>query len=276
MNKILQMHEEIQLLDGGTQIAILGSWGFLINAACINQAMKFIPDIEEEEYSNLDGIEGYTAYEAARRELFKQAGGTQLPALINLQRLIFQWLDTAGASNDFIGSSTAEYLMGTHKFLTRQKPTKRDIADEWIARKRAMPKFSIPKAVFVEYEYQLRAEQHQRLVAKGEDAIRLCDTVTIGGLSDEISERYSEMFDEKLKEKLHSRWEKLEYQSSNPRLKREKRDQIYADQELIRSLLVERYAEIPGWGDPDDAAPEYDITSKPATGLFGITSSELE
>lgn len=251
MNKILEMHEEIQLLDSGTQIAILGSWGFITNTGCINQAIRYIPDIEKEEYAGLDGVEGYTAYEAARRELFKQAGGTQLPALINLQRLIFQWLDTAGASEDFIGGSTVEYLMGTHRYLTRQKPTKMEIAEEWVARKRAMPKFSIPKPVFVEYEYQLRMEQHARLLAKGEDAIRLCDTVTISGLSDEISDRYAEMFNEKLKDKLHARWEKLEFQASNPRLKKEKRDQIYADQALIADLLARRYDEVPGWGDPD-------------------------
>jgi len=262
MNKILKMHEDIQMLDSGTQIAILGSWGFMVNSACINQAMRFIPEIEKEEYAGLDGIEGYTAYEAARRELFKQAGGTQLPALINLQRLIFQWLDTAGASGDFIGSSTAEYLTGTHKFLTRNPPSKREVADEWIARKRAMPKFSVPKSVFCEYEYQLRSDQFARLIAKGEDAIRLCDTVTIGGLSDEISDSYEERFEEKMRIKLHDRWEKLEIQGSNPRLKKEKRDQIIADQMMIKQLLLDRFDEVPGWGDVADEAAELAMDGK--------------
>jgi hypothetical protein len=240
-HNIRHMQTLLSNLDSYTQLSVLGSWSFTINAACINTGMRYVPEV-----ADASGIDGFTPYEQARIAAIREADTSNLPALIGLQReLVGMILDNGGEARGL--DSTLEFLTGT-------QPTKDQFKAEYENRRRAGMRPAMPMKTFVDYEYERAMNQHNQLVAKGEHAVRLCDTLTIDierGV-DDLPDWVAESFENKFIEKLHARWEKLEFVRCNPRRRKEIRDAAAADQLQIAKVLSE-YGEEPGFAD----APDY-------------------
>lgn len=244
---IKRMQAEITALDTYTQLSVLGSWSFMINAACINAATKFVPDSPVD-----NGIEQFTPYEAARRALIKEAenDNSSLPALLCLQR------DLQGMIYEADGQGRG--LEDTLSFLTDKSPKREDFGSDYDQRVRMGLKPGMSRRQFIDYEFERAMNQHNLLVARGEDAVRLCDTVTVNsdrGYTD-LPDWVSESFQRKLIEKLHTRWEKLEMSRTNPRRSKQIRDSAAADQLSIVKLLAQ-YDETPGF-DADEHDEQLD------------------
>lgn len=252
MATIQQMQAQITGLDTYSQLSVLGSWSFMINAACINQAMRYIPD---EPVDN--GIEQFTQYEAARRSLIREAedGNSRLPALLALQR------DLQGMIYEADGQSRG--IEDTFRFITENAPKRATFEADYDNRVRMGMKPAMSKRVFVDYEYERAMAQHNKLVACGEDAVRLCETITIEdtrGYND-LPDWITESFERKLVEKLHARWEKLDLVRSNPRRQKQIRDAAAADQRLIETVL-DQYGETPGFDDDDSNTLEPNVDAR--------------
>ena len=244
MATIKEMNAQLQLLDTWTQLSVLSSWSFMVNAACINQAMRYIPDAPVD-----NGIEQFTVYEAARRALRKDCENGNMPALVELQR------DVVGSIFDADGQArgledTLEYMVGT-------APKEAEFKAEYEMRRRQGMKPAMPLRVFVQYEMERAMNQYNLLVAKGEDAVRLVDTFTPPTddseheTKNELPDWITESFERKLIDKLNTRWEKLEFVRTNPRRRKSERDSAKADQMMIAKVLAE-YGEEPGFADMDD------------------------
>lgn len=239
MHAINRMMTEISNLDTYSQLSVLGSWSFIVNAAGINQAMKFVPD-----NTNESGIDGYTPYEAARRHLLREAETSYVPAFIALMR------DVGGMITEANGE--ARDPNNTLEFLTSNVPSAAQFDAEFEHRRRLGMKPQISKKQFVEAEFERAMAQHNALVAKGQDAVRLLETISVKTERgyDDLPDWVAETFERKLLEKLHTRWEKLERSRTNPRYRKEIRDGAAADQMLIEQLLAE-YGEKPGYSDDE-------------------------
>lgn len=247
MPSINEMQAQITRLDTYTQLSVLGAWSFIANAACINQAMRFVPD---EPVDN--GIECFTQYEAARRSLIAEADTSVVPALIALQR------DITGMIYEADGQGRG--IEDTFRFLTEKAPKRADFEAEFDNRVRAGLKPAMTKRQFADYEFERAMASHNALVAKGEHAVRLCETITISddrGYND-LPDWVSESFMRKLVEKLHSRWEKLELVRTNPRRAKQIRDAAAGDQLMIQKVLAE-YGEVPGFTSDDDIPDASDV-----------------
>lgn len=241
MDRIMQLHDTILPLDLGTLSKILPSWGFLANTQAISQAVRFIP----EHSGDAEGIEGYSAYEIARRELIKEAEHSVLPALINLQRMVWGWMIEAGVSRTITTESTIEYLNATLKY-TSKPPSAETFKQDWRMRKAQMPDFAIPMEAFVSYEMDRAMNQHNQLLAKGDDAVRLIDTISLDVQSDEVPEWLPDAFESKMIDKLHDRWAALEIERTNLRAGKHRRDMAKANQLMVASTL-EQYGESVGF-----------------------------
>jgi hypothetical protein len=290
MATIKEMNDQLQLLDSWTQLSVYSSWSFMVNAACINAAMRYIPDAPVD-----NGIQEFTAYEAARRAMIKDAGKSNLVSLIMLQRDIVGYVENADGQ--------ARGLEDTLEFMTGTAPKAETFKREYEDRRRQGMKPAMPLKVFVDYEMERALNQYNQIVSKGDDAIRLIDTFTCAGMTasvertpprlqferamtnwqraeddgtntepmprlenfhsntteyddesehkNELPDWITESFERKLIDKLHSRWEKLEFTRSNPRRRKTERDAAKADQIMIARVLAE-YGEEPGFADMDD------------------------
>lgn len=262
---IQTMQAKLTRLDTYTQLSVLGSWSFIVNAACINQAMRFVPD---EPVDN--GIECFTQYEAARRAMIKEAeDSNRVPALIALQR------DLTGMIYEADGQSRG--LDDTLGFLTENAPKRATFEADYDNRVRLGMKPGMSKRQFVDYEYERAMNQHNQLVAKGEHAVRLCDTITVEdtrGYND-LPEWVTESFERKFIEKLHARWEKLDLVRSNPRRQKQIRDAAAADQMQIAAVLAE-YGEVPGFTEDEPTAQpvaQTDVDS--STSILDMPNDDL-
>lgn len=257
---IIKLQTLLANCDTYSQLSVLGSWSFIINAACINQAMRYIPDGPVN-----NGIEEFTQYEAARRELIKEAEDSPVTALLALQR------DITGMIYEADGDSRG--LEATLQFLTDKAPVRKDFEAEYDNRTRMGMKPAMSKRQFADYEFERAMNQHNQLVAKGELAVRLCDTITVEerGIGD-LPEWVAETLQRKMIEKLHARWEKLEMVRTNPRRQKQIRDSAAADQLQIARVLSE-FGEEPGF-DVDEEEEQIDITTKPAVGLLGLRDDD--
>lgn len=240
MNKLAKLTADVTLVDTWSQNAVYGSWNFIVSAACINAAMKYVPDAPVDT-----GIDTFTEYEAARRALIKDAGNSQLPALLTVRRDIANLIDDANGQ--------ARGLDDTLEFLTGSAPTAKTFENDYNNRVRAGMKPAMSMKQFVEYELERAMEQYNRLVAHGEDAVRLCETFTLAEMNaDDVPEWVLDSFETKLIEKLHARWEKLEFVRCNPKRRKQIRDAAEADQMLITMVLA-KYDEVPGFAQEASA-----------------------
>lgn len=246
MPTIQTMQAQLSNLDTYTQLSVLGSWAFTANAAAINAAMKYIPDAPVD-----NGIEQFTQYEAARRSLIAEADKSYVPAFIALSR------DLAGSIYEADGQ--ARDLDSTLQFMMERAPVRSTFEAEYDNRVRLGMKPGMSKKQFADFEFERAMKAHNELVAKGEHAVRLCDTITIAddrGYSD-LPDWVAESFYNKFIEKLHNRWEKLEMTRTNPRRRKEIRDSAAADQKLIERTLHE-YDETPGFAPDNSSDKSFD------------------
>lgn len=241
---IKHLQAQVTNLDNWSQLSILGSWAFIANAACINAAIKMVPDADRT-----DGVEGYTSYEAARRKAINEADTSSLPALIALSR------DIEGMILDADGDVRG--IENTLQFLTQSAPLRDSFGYEYDNRVRLGMRPGITKRQFVDAEFQRAMDSYNNLVQKGDDACRLINTLTVHetrGFGD-LPDWMGESFERKMLEKLHIRWEKLEMNRTNPRRTKQIRDAAAADQLLIEQLLSE-YGETPGFSGTVEEAEQ--------------------
>jgi hypothetical protein len=241
LDRIMHLHDQVLPLDLGTLSKILPSWGFIANNQAINAALRFVPDHSGEA----EGIEGYSSYELARRTSVREAEHSVLPALISLQRTVWGWMIDAGVGRNITTDSTIEYLNATLKYNTKA-PTAERYKEDWRLRKAQMPDFAIPMDAFVQYEMDRAMNQYNQLLAKGDDAIRLIDTLSLDVQSDEIPDWLPDAFEQKMLDKLHDRWSTLEIERTNLRSDKRRRDVAKANQLMVVSLLAE-YGETAGY-----------------------------
>lgn len=262
MTKIANLMAKVSKLDTYTQLSILGSWSFTANAQCISQASKYVPEAPINT-----GIEELTQYEAARRKLLTEAETSYLPPFLALQR------ELNGMVNEADGQ--ARGIEDTLTFLTERGPNRAQFVREYDERVRLGMKPGISRKAFADAEYERANKAHNDLVAKGEDAVRLCETVTIAehrGYND-LPEWVAETFERKMVEKAHARWEKLEMARTNPRYPKVTRDGAAADQMLIVNLLAQ-YGEVPGSEEDLEAANQANIDAQQS--LIDMPNDDLD
>lgn len=249
--KITELYNHMKDLDQYTKLAVYGSWAFAVNAAAINAAVRYVPD---EPVDN--GIETFTQYDAGRRKLMEDAEQSTLPHLISLSRTVQGWIEDEGGEVRGIDDTLA--------FLTNRAPDKKQFEADYEQRRRMGMRPQMSLKAFVDSELDRAMAAHNKLVARGEDAVRLCNTTTIDGADgDTLPDWLMEAFQSKMISKLHSRWEKSEISRTNPRLRKEQRDGAAADQMLIAKVLA-AFDEYPGmnFSDDDDKEPVKPIDPK--------------
>lgn len=252
-----EMFTTLNGLDVYTQLSVLGSWAYTINSACINAAMRYVPEAPDSS-----GIDGFNRYEAARASAIKDADESRLPALLQLQADI----DTAIGELD----GEARGVADTFRFLSNRQPTREQFVAEYTNRQRQGCKPNMTVRQFVDFEFERAMQQHDKLVACGDDAVRICETLQFNhnrGYND-LPEWIVETFERKLVDKLQARWLKLELVRSDPRRRKEIRDAATADQLMIAEVLAKYDAEPPYDDTPEpDEQAEQQITSFPAQGV---------
>lgn len=229
---IFALHDRTLNLDKWTKLSIYGSWAYIINSQCINMAMRYVPETPE----NLDGLDEFSAYDNARSELIRTAETSPLPDMIMLQRDVQDWILEA--------EGQAGGLESTLRFMNEQMVPDRARIENQYQQMARIRKPRISMDVFVEHEYRQAMVQHNDRIARGEDAVRLCETVTFDRKSEPLPEWLAEAFESKLLDKLHSRWERLEMDLMRPNMAHSRRKSIMADIQLIESVL-ESFGEKP-------------------------------
>lgn len=243
MNHISKMFAQMADLDAYTQMAVFGSWQYAVNSACIRQASKFVPDAPIST-----GIEELTPYEAARRALIREAETSRLPALLSLQREVVGLM--------YGTNGTPRQLEDTLQLMTEKGPTREQFGREYDERKALGMRPVMSRRQFIDAEFEQATKAFNALIAKGEDAVRLCETISIEdsrGFND-LPDWVGETFLKKMIEKLHNRWERLERDRTNPRKMKMDRDIAAASQQLIEKVLAE-YGETPTFEDDDTPDP---------------------
>lgn len=232
--KFNELISKVSALDTFTQSVILASWMASVNASAINQAIRYVPD---EPVDN--GIEQFTEYDAARRQLRVEAedGRSTLPSLIGLHRELFGYMDVLG----HMAPATFE---STLAWMSEKAPKKETFARDYIERIRQGMKPGIPLQKFVEHEYEAAMRQHNRLVARGEDAIRLCETCSEDTGMGTLPERLLENMERKMISKLHDAWMRNERTRTDIKRPKEIRDEATSNQTLICHVLGQ-YGENP-------------------------------
>lgn len=237
-SSIHNLFAKIDGLDKYTQLSVLGSWAFSVNASCISMAKRYIPSTPDET-----DINTYSLYDQARAALIRDAENSDLAPMLALQSVLAGMIDELG------GNSSG--LEGTLEWLVSRLPTRAVFEEQYenYRRQGAKPAMSIKQ--FADREYQNAMTQHADLVAKGELAVRLCQTIAIddsrgfGDLPDWVPEK----FERKLISKLHERWKKLDFFRVRA-MRKEDADNAFADQLLIANVLSE-FGEVPGF-PPDN------------------------
>ena len=245
---------QIQDLDTYTQNRVLGSWQFMANSTCINQALREVPARSDES-----GIDGYNEYDSKRRAVLDKLNVTEgdfqseLPCFIALSRFIEQSRKELNFEKDTDYNS----LYDTLRYLNeRGAPTRAQFEGEWAARiAMGMPKpQGISRQQFVDYEFERAMQRYENLLARGEEAVDLCQGIQTpeNRTFDDLPQWATESLQRKMIEKLVVSWEKLSLALFNPRLSKERRDEARGNQMLIEQLLTELGEPIPGSQDSDD------------------------
>lgn len=237
MNKdINKLFSSITSLDAWTQSAILGNWNYTVGASAIRAAMSYIPETPED-----NGIEEYTQYEQARKNMLADASNSKLPGLLSLLKDIQQH-----AANE--AAMEVRDLADTMAFMVSRVPTKEAIGREYDDRIRSGCKpRGITRAQFIETEYEANMAAYNKMIALKEDALRLCQTISIDNehvINDVVPEWLPEAMEQGLINKLHDRWAKLELARTNLRRRKKDRDAAEADQKLIEMVLA-KFGEAP-------------------------------
>ena len=227
-------------LDEYTQRSVYGAWQYFANSQCISQLVRKLPDTPRDS-----GIDGYTTYEHQLRvlkdSLAVEEGDFQSPigAFIALQRDIHASLLEIGADS--------RDLEDTHAFLCERKPSKSQFEAEYAERVRLGMRPGITRTQFVEHELARAMDQHDKLVAKGQDAIQMLNSIVVPETRsyDDLPDWAFDALKNKLIQKLHDRWMKLELTRTNPRTMKQRRDEAEGNQILITELLKD-FGEVPG------------------------------
>lgn len=225
-------------LDKYTQLSVLGSWAFSVNASCISMAKRYVPTTPNET-----DINTYSLYDQARAAMIRDAEQSDLAPMLALQSTL------SGMIYELGGNSTG--LEGTLEWLVSRLPTRKQFESEYELRRRAGAKPAMSMKQYTDHEYERAMKQHDDLVAKGELAVRLCQTIAIDdsrGFGD-LPDWVAETFERKMISKLHDRWRTLEFFRMGAKRK-ENADSAHADQMLIASVLA-GYGETPSF-EPDD------------------------
>lgn len=238
--QIKNLLAEVESLDMYTQLSVLGSWNYSINAACINAALRHIPAVPDE-----NGIADYTAWEqAVRTARFEASEDGRLGELLSLRDAIMTAVEAT--------SGEPRELDSTLEFMLERVPTAKQFEAEYEARRRQGMRVGIPLAKFVQAELATALERHAKLAARGGDAIKLCKQLLREDIrgDGELPEYIVETFESKMMDKLHARWEKLELVRTNFRARKQQRDAAYADQLLIKQL-IEAHGESVGYSEEE-------------------------
>lgn len=254
-HSINTMIQQIAGLDSWTQLSILGAWQYQVNSACINAAVRFVPDAPSEA----SGIDPLTEYEQARARLIRESDDSSLPSLIYLQRHIAFLYSEAGGTN---GRGLEETL----QFMSSRTPKREDYIAEYNNRIKLGMRPGMSVKQFVDAEYAQALLRHEQRMSRGDDAVRLCYTTSLEGRDDNnIPEWLVESMQQKLLDKLHDRWLKLELSRTNPRQRKANRDEAAASQLFITELMAE-YGEQPDVPDEADDSFEAQLPAS-ATAL---------
>lgn len=226
--RINELFIDLNSLDIYSQKAVLRAWHYAANAACLTAAMRYVTDAPDA-----GGIDGFNKYEAARSAAVNDADESNLPALLQLQSDIDTALsELADTPRSF--SDTLQFMQST------QKPTREQCIAEYKYRTDmgSQPRMTVNQ--FVDFEFERKMQQYERLLARGDDAARLCETMSFDhnrGYND-IPEWLIDKLETKLVEKLHACWSRFETTVSNPRMTARIRDTATADQLLVGKVLA--------------------------------------
>jgi hypothetical protein len=230
----------IRDLDVWSQFSVFGSWEFVVNTQCINQALKLVPDIK-------DGIDGFNEYKsiiADAKDKLSNSGvyapehkessfASTLPSFLNLRYAIY--------SSIYEADGTPRDLEGTLEFLVQSPPSRETFGKEFDFRVRSGNKPKISRRDFIDSELGRAQEQFEIMRNKGDTAVQLCREVekdlSLERGYDDLPDWVTETLLGKASEKLHTRWRKLDNVRSNPRRTKQIRDSAEADQMLVEGLL---------------------------------------
>ena len=253
---IFALHDRTLNLDKWTKLSIYGSWAYIINSQCINYAMRYVPEIPED----ITGLDQFSAYDQARAELIRYAETSPLPDMIMLQRDVQDWiLESEGQAGG---------LESTLRFMNEQMIPQRSRIEDQYRQMARIRKPRISMDIFVEHEYRAAMKKHEDRIARGDDAVRLCETVTFDCKSEPLPEWLVEAFESKMLDKLHARWEQLEMDLMRPNMAQSRRKSIMADIQIIESTL-ESFGEKPTFYEDDAPSVQEDFDDIEALASVG-------
>lgn len=220
-------------LDVYTQRSIYGSWMFFSHQNAIKEAIRALPELPVES----SGVDGFSEYENAVRKAvvdIQTVDGdwaSVLPAWLALsQHVSFMMRDVGG---------TPLPMSNVLEFLNNRAPTKEMFDAEFAARIKAGMRPGINRQAFIEHEYERAMARYNEQVAKGEHAIKLCESLNIKesrGYGD-LPEWATETMQDKMTTKLRDRWFRAEMDRTNPRLTSKRRDEAEGNQYIIEDVL---------------------------------------
>jgi len=222
---------EVAKLDSWDIGSILGGVNYLVRQAAINQTVRMLPDIPEEG----SGLEYFADWEKRMKD--PEIKERVAPLLGLADRV-------ADVMNEYstMPISSCEDVL---KFMLspERQPKRETYVREYDERKRQGMKPGMTMKEFVEMEYSVQLIRHSNLVAKGEAAVKVIDSIDPS--DGDVPEWLYEAINAKVLQKLAQRWQRAELRRTNPRITKQDRDLAGANQALIESVIVDLGGEIP-------------------------------
>lgn len=220
-------------LDIYSQRSIYGSWAFMAHSAALKEAIRSLPDLPAEA----SGVDGFSEYENHVRKVaidLQTVDGdwaSKLPAWLALSQHVNFMMREAGGD--------PVPMSNVLEFLNNRVPDRAQFDAEYAARIKAGMRPGINRKEFVEHEYERAMARYNEQVAKGEHAIKLCESLNIKesrGYGD-LPEWATETMQDKMIQKLKDRWFRAEMDRTNPRFTSKRRDEAEGNQYIIEDVL---------------------------------------
>jgi len=246
-SKIKEALTAVTALDSWDIQSTLGGVNFIVRQAALNTVTRLLPDPPPEG----SGVEYFTRWEQQQKdpEIRKQAS-----PFVGLADEVTAILleHTTAAPTDYAG---------VLQFMTERPPVRENFVADYNRRKQLGMRPQMPIAEFVNMEYQTAMQRHAQLIARGENAVQVLDSVE--GSDESAPEWLETAVMDKIQSKLEQRWMRAEMRRTNPRVLKQQRDEAEANQRLIESVATKLGFEKPNYVAEMEADDEMEaVTAK--------------
>jgi hypothetical protein len=222
---------EVSKLDSWDVGSVLGAVNYLVRQTALNQTVRMLPDLPPPE----SGMEYFTDWESKMRN----------PEIKEKVAPLLGVADRVGDVMNEYSTMNISSCEDVLKFMLSpdRVPKRETFQREYDDRKKKGMKPGMSINEFVEAEYAVALIRHNNLVAKGEAAVKVIDSIDPS--DGDVPEWLHEAIHAKVLQKLAQRWNRAELRRTNPRITKQDRDLAAANQRLIESVILELGGEIP-------------------------------